>query len=793
MFRRYLSRLPRTAINESVTNLYRILVEASEGEAGKYFRKVVKAASPEVQRYLHDVTVETMDEKCPEEPKENWLQWLWIWFRQDFGLRNDDTVYFAPGIARIMFADADTLDRFDYEPHQTLSHKAETLSKLVHYIQTAHKDSYTRYLVDKETGEPATFDTLKEKFGDALRQHGEDMKKKLETLDYTPNNYVIVELDDFATASKFSKYTLLHPNNPESGWCHLEDAGTFGFYKGGGNVRLYLAYKPGFENLKPGDKGYGQSMLGIDVGPGDELIHCNNRYNHENDPELDNKKNKPGDYRFDAEELSLLLGGPFYKFCPYYTAEERKERGIFTPEDFETALANGEEIPKDLYFLKSSLDNGDKIISVASQENVIRNGKLLFPKWYETVSVLEFNDELLYMVWNQGKVTLYTMDLRRFIDDWFDDIYHTGDDSKYLLVLKNDFRNLLDASGHLVYKNWYRSLPIRISSKFSVGYGTDQKYHLIDMHGNQIDGIAMDDIESETDSYCYIRNNGKTNFLSFDTLRPMLNPWCDAFLPYENQYGKFYLARLTSEESFDEDRYNIVDCSNPDHYLLKKWASSYDFFENTRYAIFAYDNPKTNQSTYYRFDTETKMLLDNNTFSKENQTPANVDHISHGLQPNTYVITAKFGNDTKSNIYKDNQPLLKQWADYISIEDQYYLIEYDEKYTVANEDGQLLLANLYDRIYKIYSDKCIIVSTGQQPEKYNIICNGNPLFKDWVGLIRNSFDPNNTAIEPYTEWILVQQNQQYNILKPDCSWVFDKWKTESDLLTEFPEFTNVIK
>jgi CBS domain-containing protein len=133
-------------------------------------------------------------------------------------------------------------------------------------------------------------------------------------------------------------------------------------------------------------------MLGIDVGPGDELIHCNNRYNHENDPELDNKKNKPGDYRFDAEELSLLLGGPFYKFCPYYTAEERKERGIFTPEDFETALANGEEIPEDLYHIKSSLDNGDKIISVAHQENVIRNGTLLFPKWYETVSVLEFND-----------------------------------------------------------------------------------------------------------------------------------------------------------------------------------------------------------------------------------------------------------------------------------------------------------------------------------------------------------------------------------------------------------------
>ena len=54
-------------------------------------------------------------------------------------------------------------------------------------------------------------------------------------------------------------------------------------------------------------------MLGIDIGPNNSLIHCNNRYNHEDDPELDNDKNPPGDNRFDAKELSLLLGAPYYK------------------------------------------------------------------------------------------------------------------------------------------------------------------------------------------------------------------------------------------------------------------------------------------------------------------------------------------------------------------------------------------------------------------------------------------------------------------------------------------------
>ena len=791
MFRRYLSRLPRTAINESVTNLYRILVEASEGEAGKYFRKVVKEASPDVQRYLHEVTVETMDETCPEEPKENWLQWLWIWFRQDFGLRNNDTVYFAPGIARIMFANADSLDRFDYEPHQTLSRKAETLSKLVHYIQTAHKDSYTRYLVDKETGEPATFETLLSTFGDALRQSRVNRRKELENIEYTPNDYVIVELDDFDTASKFSKYTLLRPNDPDSGWCHLGGEETFDFYKSDGSVRLYLAYKPGFEHLKPGDKGYGQSMLGIDIGPGDELIHCNNRYNHACDPELDNVKNKPGDYRFDDEELSRLLGGPFYKFCPYYTAEERKARGIFTPEDFETALANGETIPKNVYDVQINLKNGDKVISVAKRENVIRNGKLLFPEWFEKIDVIDFGPEpgILFKIWNQDKVTLLTMDGKPFIDQWYDDIYHYDNENKYLVVTNLDRKNIITTDGQLGFNTWFKHLPQHLAGKVFYLYGEDEKYHFLDEHGNSISDIAADEIDRETDSYCYIRRNGKVNFLNLETMQPMLDPWCDSFRSEDTICGNFYIAVIKSDESFDDDKYNIVDRKNPDHYLLDKWACDYDIYHKNRYAIVYYINPETKQKTGYRFDTGTKTLIGNEQLNYGDTQNSNVDHIAHGLMPMDYVVTVKSGDETKMNIFRHQRPLLAEWADSITFEDDYYLIEYDGKTTVANKKGKLLLSHLYDIIYRIYSDQCIVVGIGSNPTKYNIMYNDKPVLDFWAFNQTFASAQDGDYIYTMSDGVIVRKNNKYNIFWKTGAWVFDQWKPGEELIGMYPALT----
>ena len=578
-FATYLSNLPRTAVTESVTALYNVLFESIEGDAGNYFRKLIRSTDPQILRRIHVDVLNEMANECPDEPEDKWIDWLWNWFRGDFDLRNNDAVYFAPGIARIVICQPDSDRLFRYKPHKELSQKASFLNDLVHYIAIAHKDSYTRFLADKSTGAMMTYDMLVNKFGDAVKQQGNHEKTELESLKYTPNDYVIVELKDFATANKFAKYTELSPGDQKSGWCHTEYDDTFDYYSNNGKIRLYIAYKPGFEKLQPGDKGYGQSMLGIDVGPGNKLKHCNNRYNHDDDPELDNTKNRPGDNRFNAKELSLLLGAPFYQVCPYYSVEERRKLNLYVPEDVEELLAQGEDILKCDYINVEDAWNHWAIIKVGDLCNVLSpDGKsLVFDDWMDSIYFVfldhtNFNNVQL-AAFSGGVGNLFDFSGKPLLDKWYDAISPNNPKSGLLTLRDGDRYNCMDKTGKFLFKNWYCGLPRLVTDNIYAAVEDDGKYHFLDKNENEISDVTAEQVRPYSDRYVVVYEpdtHRKTysgyiaNILDTSTGKLTLPRW---FCPHEfdDCDGVQHVRVLKENGNLYSD---LIDYQHPDHYLL---------------------------------------------------------------------------------------------------------------------------------------------------------------------------------------------------------------------------------
>ena len=295
-----------------------LLVESSEGDARKYMKKVLENIG--------------LDKEFIEEYGEHWSEQIFNEIRSRF-IHNGCDVYFTPGLARIAYGEFNM--GFDNEDTAGI----RRLCQLVRFITMAHKTDFSRNLEhitvvqegpnrgQKIKSEPFTFEQLNVMFGKVQQQITDTERNEFANSTQTDNGYTIIELKDFETAHKYQPYTDLPGGDS---WCYLENESTFNSYRKTGN-RTYLALAPGFEKLKPGDKGYGRSMIGFDMGPIDEngysnLEICNNRYNHA--PDLEHENDKTGDSKYNEIELSKILGFPVWEKCPGYTEEELAALGI---------------------------------------------------------------------------------------------------------------------------------------------------------------------------------------------------------------------------------------------------------------------------------------------------------------------------------------------------------------------------------------------------------------------------------------------------------------------------------
>ena len=289
----------------------------SEGDAYRYTKKVLMGL-PNANR-LQEIYAEVAQNRGIS----SWTRAAYMDLRATFFRDGQCKIRFAPGAARIAFGELElgTGDEQLYDVSQ--------FHDILRIISIAHFKDYTRHLADKD-GHLATYHSLEAVYGTKVTADWCKMKRRLKRMKYGPRRYKIIELDCFETANKYYEYTKPHD------WCHLGHESTFnGYHKtqalskvdgkmtGVTNfVRLYLAVLPGFETMTEEDELYGESMLGIDIGPGGRLVHVNNRWNHHHD----NVDERKGDNKYSEVELSMLLGGPFFELCPPYSVQDERER-----------------------------------------------------------------------------------------------------------------------------------------------------------------------------------------------------------------------------------------------------------------------------------------------------------------------------------------------------------------------------------------------------------------------------------------------------------------------------------
>lgn len=316
-------------------------VGASEGDAYRYTKKALMAL-PNAH------SVQSMIEGYLGK-EVSWTRNCYSLIRARFFMNGISDILFAPGVARIAFGE------LHMEDNDEKSIELQQLDQIIQMISANHRDDYSRHLV--HNGKPMTYQELNKMFGECVRAKSKELEVFLESKKYKSGHYKIVPLTDFSIAKKYAKFT-----DKYYGWCHLSNESTFQSYQRGGFVKLYLALKKGYRKLTPDDPGFGESMLGIDIGPRGELVHVNNRWNHAHD-HIDEKK---GDNKYDAVELSDLLGKPYYKACPPHSREALNKFGlaIKPSEEIINSVTSGEMVdPRDGQHYKTTTIGGITIMS----------------------------------------------------------------------------------------------------------------------------------------------------------------------------------------------------------------------------------------------------------------------------------------------------------------------------------------------------------------------------------------------------------------------------------------------
>ena len=197
---------------------------------------------------------------------------------------------FLLGASRIYFDDLS-------ENPSELQRKASSLNKILKFVTSdAHVNEYDHDLNGMSLKE------LEDRFGGAVSKGLKDDMANVSAKHRTKNeDYEIVKIPDFKTASKYGQYTS---------WCVTHDEGMFDNYTSGSIGLFYFCLRKGYQTV-PKEKGegcplddYGKSMIAVSVNDDGSLNTCTCRWNHDNGG---------NDGIMTTEQISDLLGVDFYK------------------------------------------------------------------------------------------------------------------------------------------------------------------------------------------------------------------------------------------------------------------------------------------------------------------------------------------------------------------------------------------------------------------------------------------------------------------------------------------------
>lgn len=553
----------------------RELMEASEGDARRYLKKVIENSG--------------LAGELAADYGPGWAGEAFNRIRDEFVHKGCD-VYFVPGLARILYGE------LDYDSPDQDSAKVDELRDLVKFISTAHKGDFSRNLehITTVTGgpqkgmkvrsEPFTFKQLHDMFSREQKEVTDSDREALEKEGLTPNGYEIVELTDFDQASKYADYT-----NPDSRWCYLDDEETFEDYRDGGN-RLYLALKPGFENLKPGDGGYGRSMIGFDMGPVQKdgtsrMCVCTNRYNHG-----DNLENEPGagtgDSAYDEITLSKILGIPVWKACPGYTKEQLLGLGRIDMKmlselvpDLATVRDWAENPGKyrekyGMYAEKTGfpvstgiykfINRRDLVAAYAFEER--NSGKLL---WTPVVGHLP-EDRLLVKPFDRGYGIIDRKGALLTGDTLFDAVnsYHA---EEFPIPVGRLFQgpegmgyewNYVDADGRLAFDGWLAGADRFTDDGYARIQKADGEYMIVDREMVPVVAGAENIREVVRDTFL-VKKRGMFNFYSGG--EPKFTPWLDCVVLGESrmlcmvsQECRYFMYNVFTDARWPESYWDVT-------------------------------------------------------------------------------------------------------------------------------------------------------------------------------------------------------------------------------------------
>lgn len=658
-------------------------------------------------------------------------------------------------------------------------------NKTIKLLGNGHIDEYDNNL----NGEH--LETLINRFKGVAALELDQSKQESNNKVFTKNeNYTIVRIPDFETASKYQNYTS---------WCITHDEKMYNSYTANGSGLFYFCLINGFENIeqKKGDNcpldEYGLSMLAISVDVHGDLNTCTCRWNHDNGG---------NESVLNKNQIEDLLGVNFYQTFKPYTKEELKEKGIITPEDVEKILA-------DPTLFKKNIKN-----------KTIKIYKDYFDK-------IDNSDNHLYPI----EIVKYPADL-------FNRSNETEKNIKYafIKITSVGYMNLIDLSNNkLLLKQWgitSKSGFHNMECNYYIDIKINNKWNFINYKGDFLLKDGVDEFRylgeylkiRQPRYYCSDGNkiyfavcllNNKVNVICDDGTY-LFDEWFDGFISLKKLVNlensnvlKDFYDRSKNSHIFGikkDNKYKFVHFREDEACMvLPEWVDSIKFVteDKTKYKLECY----LNNECIYTYDINQTLLLKGdddyhiigNIIVKSNNTVFNI--LNNGqLKYKNWIDLNKFNAkiDIKNVELKTSrfvialEQMKKIEEEYESIR-ELFICQINNKYNIYDleQDKMLLNESVDDIVYKNNFNAYILKLNNLTniyvlPTKYNkhYIKNNGYAFKEWVHGIGVDVNNNKMKLFGCSIWdseykYLLVEDIHYKLVEYVACTQFDQYAKEN--------------
>lgn len=554
---------------------------------------------------------------------------------------------------------------------------------------------------------------LIDRFSQARMSNLENEKNEIDNMEFNGGRYNIVPINTFEDAQRYYNYT--YKGSP---WCLTHMRNMFESYTCNGLNQIYFCLEEGFENIEPysGENcpldEYGLSMISVIVNEVGELAYCTCRWNH---------ANGGNDSIMNAKEISQVIGVNFYQ--------------VFKPNnkwsnkigDLQKRLDSGEDIEK-IFGGDVSERGGLYYVVVDGKENVIKDRKFLFKKWYEYVYEIDENN--LFIINQNHKYNLINLNGELLSNVWYDNIkVGTG---IYVICDKSLGKKYLTSDGRLIGDEYFNRC-YDVHDGFGRVENKEGNDNFVNINSGKLlsniwydnardfsNGLAAVYIEDK--GWDFINKNGQIVF----------NEWFNGAGDYK--YGvipvyknyKFYYIDIYGDnicnDTFDEVRnfsegyglvfknnvgYNYIN--NKGEFLLKEWFLNATSFKNGFGTIC-----DLKRNAKWNYVTKNGTILSDIWFD-ENKT-FNEDGFGEVQINNKYNL-----------IDREGKLLLQEWAYSIgSFNDGWAKVYFGNTkgYNFINKEGLLISNKNFSDATDFINGKCA-VRYWRDKRRYYLDINGN--------------------------------------------------------------------